>query len=85
MGYYLNKKIPEYTGFWDEDWNKDKPDWWKFYHLGYEDGYQVGMQNIDRYKNIEDECKALESLLDANFRVREKLKLENEDKKNDCY
>lgn len=73
MGYFLGEKMPEYNPFWEEPEYEDKPDWWKWYHFGYDDGYGSGSnyrgEDLDTIDSLRDKIESLENLLSANIRV----------------
>lgn len=77
MGYFLGEKMPTYNPLWEEPHYKDEPDWWKWYHLGHQDGYIEGSSYRDKLDNLEQENESLRGLLTANVRViKEELRKE---------
>lgn len=74
MGYFLGNRIPDYYPLWEE--HKDEPDWWKWYHLGYDEGYGEGSEYKDKIETLEQENEALRGLLAANVRVKEEIRKE---------
>lgn len=69
MGYFLGNKIPQYDPFWEEDYMKDQPDWWKWFHLGHEDGYATGSSYSRKLEDLEQENESLKTLISANKRL----------------
>lgn len=77
MGYFLGQKIPNYNIFWEEDRYKDMPDYWKWFHLGYDEGYDDYGQDPDNEAKLAKENEALKALIAANYRViREEIRKE---------
>jgi hypothetical protein len=77
MGYFLGQKMPEYNPFWEEPEYADQPDWWKWYHLGYEDGYGQYPIDTEPARKVAQENEALKALIAANYRtMREEIKKE---------
>ena len=77
MGYFLGHKIPEYNPFWEEDTYNDKPNWWKWYHLGHDDGYSTGYDEgsyaLHQQSEMSKRINALESLLETRARLDKQL------------
>lgn len=69
MGSFLGQHLPEYNPFWEEKDYDDKPDWWKWYHLGYDDGYASHEFPVSEYQRLQKENEQLRDLLSANVRV----------------
>ena len=69
MGGFLGYHIPEYNPFWEEDAYKDQPDYWKWYHLGYDDGMAEQQVYIVEQSKLSQENDSLRALIAANIRV----------------
>jgi hypothetical protein len=69
MGYFLGNKIPEFNPFWEEEAYKDEPEYWQWYHLGYEDGINDYSHIQDSNEKLKCRIEQLENLLAANVRV----------------
>lgn len=70
MGYFLDNKIPDYNPLWEEEAYQDMPDYWKWYHLGYQDGEFLSFEYKERAEKAEQELEGLRALCSANHRVQ---------------
>lgn len=73
MGYFLGKRIPEYNPLWEEKDYEDKDDYWKWFHLGYDEGYGEGhgqyLLDFETKEKLVQENEALRALIAANYRT----------------
>lgn len=80
MGRFLGERIPDYNPFWEEpEHQENQPDWWKWYHLGHDDGYAYAevYQTSLEVDKLRSKVEALEALIAANFRVNKDLVLDD--------
>lgn len=61
--------MPDYNPFWEEPEYKNQPDYWKWYHFGYDVGHQSYAVPAEDTDKLIKENEALKALIEANIRL----------------